>query len=635
MKKIIPIIIVGIFVLSGLGAVAGTESEEKNFISEKFVISQPTIRESENYISLELSEANSNYWNEGKPEMPAISKVYTFPFGTIIDDVDVTFADFTEKVLSKPINPTPETYSVSINVVNNYEPSKEIVTNYDIEVYPEKRFDYTTSAGIVDGVNVIILSVTLLPDQYYPQQNIVSHAGEATINIKYTPPVKPITFGDAYDMLIITPAQFKSALQRLVDHKANLNPPISTKLVTLDEIPSGVGVDEQEDIKLYIKDAKENWGITYLILVGAGAIEADPPGPELFPVRYAWLSDEIEDYFPSDLYYADIYDDTSSFCDWDADEDGRFAEWSDRDEVDAVPDVYLGKLPANNVNEVNAVIDKIIDYKAHNMMINKIFQVGGDTFPGNSQMEGEYANAEVLKKLPGYTATQLWATTETLNKKNMIAAWKAGADFVDWSGHGSPGTWGTHPPNDHSVWLPGSYLYSTWPTWASLDFDIFFINNYKKLPVAFYNSCSNSKFTIRPDCLSWKTLTLNGGGIASFAASGIGYGVPGDETSRRMGWMEVQCFEELYNTKILGDVWANCITDYKAQFGSNLDFYDLKTMVEFAMFGDPTLVIDDGDDPKTAIGDIPGIYGLIERIFDLSPILARLLTQVIEKLIGL
>ena len=631
MKKIIPIIVVGIFVLSGLGAVAGTESEGKNLISEKIVFSQPTICDSENYVSLELLEANSNYWNEGKPEMPAISKVYTFPFGTIIDDVDVTFADFTEKVLSKPINPTPETYPVSINVVNNYEPSKEIVTCYDIKVYPEKRFDYTTSAGIVDGVNVIILSVTLLPDQYYPEQNIVSHAGKATINIEYTPPVEPITFGDAYDMLIITPAQFKSALQRLVDHKANLNPPISTKLVTLDEIPSGVGVDQQEDIKLYIKDAKENWGITYLLLVGAGV-----EGQELFPVRLAWASDTIEDNFPSDLYYADLYDDTSSFCDWDADEDGRFAEWNDdRDEVDLIPDVYLGKLPANNVDELNQYIDKVIQYKAHNKMVKKIFCVGGDTFPGNSQIEGEVANTEVISKLPGYSATKLWASTDTLTKKNIIQGWKAGADFVDWSGHGSPRTWGTHPINDEHTWLPGPYLLSNWPTWASPDFHLFFINNYKKLPVVFYNSCSNSKYTKSDECLSWETLKINGGGIASFAASGIGYGVPGDETSRRMGWMEVKCFEELYNTKLLGEVWANCLTEYHNAFSSTLDFHDFKTMVEFAMFGDPTIVIEDGDDPKTAVSDIPGIYGIIERIFDLSPNLAQLLTQVIEKLIGL
>jgi hypothetical protein len=630
MKKIIPIVIVGILVLSGLGAVGGTESNEESTISEKIIFSQPNFYEKENYVSLELEEANSNYWIEEKPEMPAFVKVYTFPFGTIIDDVEVTFSDFTEEVISKPINPTPKSYPVSIEAVKNYKPSEEIISYSDLEVYPEKRFDYKTAAGLKGEENVIYLTVTIIPDQYYPQQNIVSHAGKATINIDYTEPLNPVTFGDAYDLLIIAPAQFESALQRLVDHKHNLNPPVSTKLVTLDEIPSGVGVDEQEDIKYYIRDAKENWGITYLLIVGAGVA-----GQELFPVRYAWLSDDIEDNFPSDLYYADFYNDTGGFSDWDKDGDGRYCEWNDKDHVDVLPDVYLGKLPANNVAEVNHIIDKIIDYKAHNMMVERIFCVGGDTFPGSGQIEGEAANQEVISKLPGYKATKLWATTDTLNKKNIINAWKAGADFGDWSGHGSPTTWATHPENDDETWIPGPYLLSYWNSWSTKDFDLFRINNYKKLPVVFYNSCSNSKFSKNEQTMGWKTLSIDGGGIASFAASGIGYGVPGDETSRRMGWMEVKCFEELYNTKILGDVWGNCITQYHNRFSSSLNFYDLKTLVELAMFGDPTLVIEDGDDPKSASVNVPVFYGLLERIFDLSPTLAKLLTLVIEKLLGI
>ena len=631
MKKIIPIVIVGILVLSGLGAVSGTESEEESFISENITVSQPNFCENENYVSLELEEANSNYWIDEKPAMPAIVKVYTFPFGTIIDNVEVTFSDFSDMIVSKPITPTPESYPVSTEAIKNYKPSEKIYTYSDIDVYPEVRFDYKTTAGLKDGVNVIYLSVTLLPDQYYPQENIVSHAGKATINIEYTEPVNPVTFGDAYDLLIIAPAEFETALQRLVDHKNDLDPPVNTILVTLDEIPSGVGADEQEDIKYFIKDAKETWGITYLLLVGAGKEEQ-----ELFPVRLAWLGDDIEDNFPSDLYYADIYNGTGGFSHWDTDGDGRYCEWNDdRDDVDAVPDVYMGRLPANNVDEVNNIIDKIINYKEHNMMVNKIFCVGGDTFPGNTQIEGEYANQEVLTKLPGYNAAKLWATTDTLTKKNIVNAWKGGADFADWSGHGSPTTWATHPENDGDTWIPEGWLFSYWPTWATRDFDGFRINNHLKLPVVFYNSCSNNKFTKNEQCMGWKTLSINGGGIGVYAASGIGYGVPGDETSRRMGWMEVKCFEELYNTKILGDVWGNCLTQYHNTFSSTLTFYDLKTMVEFEMFADPTVVAEDGDDPKSASVDVPAFYTILERILDLSPTLAKLLTVIMQKLIGL
>ncbi len=630
MKKILPILVVGILVLSGLGAVAGSESKNENIISENIVFSQPIISENGNYVSLEITEATSNFAIEDKPALPVVTKTFTFPIGTKIDDVKVTFSDIVEKEITKPITPSPKTLPVSLNTVNKYETSNEILTYSDINVFPEVRYSVNKAAGLYGDEHVVFLTVSLYPDQYFPQQNIIAHAEKASIDIEITPPENPVIFGDAYDFLIIAPSEFQSALQTLVDFKNNLDPPVTTKLVTLDEIPSGVGVDTQEDIKYFIKDAIETWGITYLLLVGAGL-----EGAELFPVRYAWLSDELEDSFPSDLYYADIYDAEMNFSNWDADGDGRFCEWSDKDNVDAVPDVYLGKMPANNVDEVNFVVQKIINYKAHNKMTKKIFVVGGDTFVGNTQIEGEYANTQVLTKLPGYTAQKYWATTNTLTKPNIIKGFKSGVDFADFSGHGSPETWGTHPVDDEETWLPGPYLFSYWPVWSSIDFDLFRIRNYKKLPVVFYNSCSNSKYSKSEECIGWKTLTLNGGGIATFAASGIGYGFPGAETSRRMGWMEVNCFDELYNTKTLGDVWGNCIAEYHSNFIATLDFYDMKTMVEFAMFADPTLVIQDGDNPVTNVGYCSTYNPILEKILEKNPRLEALFQMIFGKILGL
>lgn len=41
MRKLLPLLVVGIFVLSGLGAVAGTEGEKENFVSETISFSTP------------------------------------------------------------------------------------------------------------------------------------------------------------------------------------------------------------------------------------------------------------------------------------------------------------------------------------------------------------------------------------------------------------------------------------------------------------------------------------------------------------------------------------------------------------------------------------------------------------------
>lgn len=103
LKKIIPLGIVLILVLGGLGASAQTSSENENLISETVVFSQPTICEENDYVSIELEEATSSRWETGKPTLPVFSKVYTFPLGTTIDNVEVTFSNVFEKEISKPV----------------------------------------------------------------------------------------------------------------------------------------------------------------------------------------------------------------------------------------------------------------------------------------------------------------------------------------------------------------------------------------------------------------------------------------------------------------------------------------------------------------------------------------------------
>ena len=100
------------------------------------------------------------------------------------------------------------------------------------------------------------------------------------------------------------------------------------------------------------------------------------------------------------------------------------------------------------------------------------------------------------------------------------------------------------------------------------------VNNAKKYPVCVYKACSNNKYTDSDHCFGWKTVSKkNGGGIATFAASGIGYGTTGtDIVKTTTGWMEVKSFEELISNKILGQVWGNAVRDYYNTFELDLDF---------------------------------------------------------------
>jgi len=631
MRNIVPLLVVGILVLGGLGAVAVTETHKEKFISETIVFSQPIINEKDDYISIELAEATTNSWEKDKPMLPVVTKVYTFPFGTSINNVEVTFSDIVEKKISKPIIPSPDVQIIGIAISKNIEKPETIMTHPDIGIYPENRYSYTIAGGISGKENVVYLIVPLYPDQYNQRENIIYHANKVVVGITYSLPEKPISFPDEYDLLILTPTQFKSSLQTLVNYKNGLDPPVKTIMVTLDEIPTLGGVDEQENIKLYIRQAKETWGIDYVLLVGAGV-----EGQEIFPVRNAYIPDTpYENYFPSDLYYADIFNGTGGFPNWDKDKDGKYAEYpADKANIDVLPDIYISRIPCNNVNEVTTVVKKFILYKDHNKMTNKILQMGGDTFTEDTQMEGEYANTVVLTKLPGYSTTQLWGSNGLLTKSNIANGFKNNIDFADFSGHGSYQSWATHPPNDENSWIPLKEGVSPYGGWLYVDFDLFVVNNAKKFPVVVYNSCSNNKFTDSEMSLGWKTVCKSGGGgIASYAAAGIGYGSPGHETERVMGWMEVHSFEELFNIKVMGQVWAHCISDYYTTFQSQLDREDYKTMLEYCMFGDPTLSAENGIDPDARLVNKPAFPRIIEMLEDTCPQLAKIFEIIITKII--
>jgi len=638
MRKILPILVVSILILSGLGAAALSGSEKEQIKKETVTFSRPVIEEKGQYITIDLKDATANLMEPGKPMIPKYTKIFTFPFGTKIKNVDVTLSGESQIEVTKLVTPAPERQIVStLNILKNKNTKNKVVSYSDIEIYPTQRYSYRAGAGIENGEHVIFLTVNINPIRYKPSENLVYYSNDATIKVVYEPPEKTINFPDKYDFLIITPSDFKSAIQPLADYKNEKN--VKTIISTLDEIPD-VGVDKQESIKYYIKDAIENWGVKYVLIVGAGVEEN-----EIFPVRYASIpSGQYEDSFPSDLYYADIYNSQGGFSSWDADNDGKYAEIkgvnNDLSALDMYPDVYIARIPANTPSELTLVVDKILNYYKHNKMLNTIVQIGGDTFPGDPEEinEGEFANSVVLNNLPGYISTKLWASEGGLTKGSIAAAFKAGVDFADFSGHGSPVSWATHPPEDDSIWLPEKTLISPYNGFLYLDFDLYNVNNGYKLPAVVFNACSTSKFSYSDSCLSYKVLKKpNGGGIASFGASGIGYGSYGThEVERVWGWMEVHLFKEMYNIKILGNSWANAINLYINSYSSSEDWgeSDYKTVLEVSLFGDPTLAIQDGEDPKTRYVptiEEPVIKQVLEKLLNYFPQLERIL-KIIQKI---
>ena len=127
------------------------------------------------------------------------------------------------------------------------------------KLYPELTYNYRTTTGLNKGEHVVFLTVQCYPVRYSPAENTLYYSDTVKISVTYEEPSNPITFLDEYDLVIIAPSKFEQALQPLIEHKNSKE--MNTTLKTTEEIYAEYtdGRDEQENIKLYIKDAIEGY----------------------------------------------------------------------------------------------------------------------------------------------------------------------------------------------------------------------------------------------------------------------------------------------------------------------------------------------------------------------------------------
>lgn len=433
---------------------------------------------------------------------------------------------------------------------------------------------------------------------------------------------------DEYDLLIITPYEFSEHVKPLIEHKNKYG--IKTKEATVENIYNQIflrGKDKAEKIKYFIKDAKENWDIKYVLFIG-GRKDQSKTETWWIPVRYTNI---IRDYkgheifpegdFLSDLYFADIYDKNGNFSSWDDDNDGIFGEWkknkSAEDIPDLYPDVYVGRLPCRNKLDVKVVVKKIIDYETNDFddsWFKKLLVIAGDTYPEKTDyIDGENYTQQAIDIMTDFEPVKIWSTLENLNWLNIVKEFNRGCGFVFFSGHGGANLWGTHPPNDIDTWIGHFKLRH-----------MIFLFNKNKLPVVLSASgCFNNMFNVSlknsflvyynlfgllpmqgyvPRCWGWN-LVRNpyGGSIATIASTGYSY-ESSDVDTKRGGceWLDIHFFEEYQksNSKILGECWGNTITHFLDNFTINWsdnspygDALIAKNVEQWLLIGDPSLKI--------------------------------------------
>jgi len=600
MKKFTPLCIIGILVLSGLGAVAQPVTEHT---LEKVTLrfSEPTIQNENKYISVALNEANSFLMRQGKPMLPSYSETFTFPFGTTIKSVTVTPQNIQMQTISKDIQPTPQRVVVGQTAtINTEEP-----INYGFEQYPTSWFEYSVGCGLYDGELSIIVNVEIYPIQFHPAEKIIEWAQDANVVIDYESSSPQSSYLDSYQLVVIGPAEYSAQIAPLITHKIGRG--ITSKFVSLDDIYSGTyfpatGRDNQEKIKYFIKKAIESWTTGNILLVG---------GSSKVPVRETHVYiDGVEpddEIFVSDLYYADIFNGTGGFSSWDTNSNNIFGEYNwagQTDKVDLHPDVYLARLPATSTSQVTACVNKIKTYENtpgyQQSWFPNLVVVGGDSFDDTSTKidEGEYSNQKVIDLMTGFAPNKQWVTNGKLTAvgagvTNIKTAINTGCGFVDFSGHGNTNIWASHPHDNFGVWVPTP---STPGGIRSIDIQS--LSNGNKLPIVTVEACSTSKFASDTNCFNWAFLyNTNGGAIGSFGCTGLGYSYLGTGVTQGLiGKMGLDTYKayKLDQATTFGEMWSKALNRY---IKSSMDDTDYKSVEEWEAFGDPTLAIGEKSNP--------------------------------------
>lgn len=631
MKKIIAIYLLVLFIISGWTSVA---SESENPLEKTMVVtnktlslqcsSQPIILEQAESIIIELKEMTSQLIQPNKPVLPIIVKTYQIPYGSKNIQVTCTPQDINTMVLTKKIMAA---YIAPLSKISGIKTSVKDGGIYNRTLfYPNSWYRYTIGAGCdSNGNEIISIKIVCYPVRYSPANNQIEYTTSFDIGLTYEAPFTTIQTNETYDMVIIAPESFKSKLQPLIDFKNSKG--LKTTFKAVEEIlETYTGADPPEQVKYFIKDVYDTWGIHYVLLVGglkshlyANDKDTRSAGWKAWwvPVRYVAIPQDDDEGCLSDLYYGCLYNSTGGFDSWDSNGDGVYTAWNApgvaTDTFDLYPEVYVGRLPVTNKREVGNIVKKIITYEStspdEKPWYKNFVGIGGKTFGYYAgKPDGEYLcdltynytkNAIAdLNLVPVYSTNKNTSGLTPITK-DIQKAISQGAGYVDFQGHGNPFVWDT-------IWFDGTYP-NNWCGGITL-YNFLKLSNGEKLPIVIVGGCHNGLYNVSllkamrdktgsqyfcyglpiPVCFSWGLVVkYPGGAIASTGCTGFGMGYQGNPVSLSAE-LEANFFYQIGNGSTnLGQAYSGAIQKFLDE--EEINQVEAFVITNWALFGDPSL----------------------------------------------
>ncbi len=267
------------------------------------------------------------------------------------------------------------------------------------------------------------------------------------------------------DYLIIAPDEFCDALQelkqirRMKGYRSEIVPLseiLDSGLYPGDDIGPTLITDDAGKIRKYLQTRYENDGIKNVLLAGKY--------PKM-PIRYVDFGSNRFDT-PTDLYFSDFS------TKWNVSHDNKYSAVNRR--FDVYSEVNLGRIPFENVDEINNYISKLKIYEftpgnGDPSYLGKVII----TRDGKSDIVDNFYDKVVKHIINAYDGNAIFLdNTEASDIVNKLKT----ENFGSWQfiGHGSPDgimTWRGSKQYDHGglLALDGEYVYMHPQTSAGID----------------------------------------------------------------------------------------------------------------------------------------------------------------------
>ncbi len=289
----------------------------------------------------------------------------------------------------------------------------EIETSFDEATARSVANFWTPARGTAD-----LQDFVLNPEATSSYQNAPAYRDHA-------PQSRLIDLSEPKQMLIITNEASSANLQNYIQWRNGKN--VSTGLVTTADIYAAYsGVDNAEKVRNFISDAYQTWAVTatpleYVILAG---------DDEIVPERgcFGRVGDTVDARMPTDIYFSNLDGN------WNANQNQIWGEVFDN--VDMLPEVHIGRFPAETAEEFANIIRKTQYYVDYNTFSNNIAVMFGENLNNNPLTWGGDYKDDVATHIPeDYFLRTMYQRDGTYSEQGVWQAINQGAHVMNHMGH--------------------------------------------------------------------------------------------------------------------------------------------------------------------------------------------------------